>query len=192
MRRIIPFAAAMLLSLSSLAGAAEAPDFELEDINGDEIAMSDLLDNNKLVVIDFWEVGCKPCNELLPHLQDYYDEYGGDGVEVVIISRDTSLTQAQVEPYFKSKDYSFKVLLDGDREVAQGFGVTACPYTFIVQPDGKIIYSHYGYKPGQEDEIKETIDKALAGEEMDEVEAGDPDAEAEDAEAAEDTANTEG
>jgi peroxiredoxin len=170
MRRIIPIAAAILISLSGLALAADVPDFELKDLEGDEVAMSDLLETYKLVVIDFWEVGCKPCNELLPHLQDYYDEYGEEGVEFIIISRDTALTQAQVEPYFKSKDYTFRVLLDGDREVSQDFGVKACPYTFIVDSEGKIIYSHFGYKSGQEEEVKEVIEKVLAGEKVEEAE----------------------
>jgi cytochrome c biogenesis protein CcmG, thiol:disulfide interchange protein DsbE len=166
-------ALALALGLGLTAQAADAPDFELKDLDGDEVAMSDLLDTHKLVVIDFWEVGCKPCNELLPHLQDYYDEYGEKGVEFIIISRDTALTQAQVEPYFRSKDYSFRVLLDGDREVSKDFGVKACPYTFIVNSEGKIIFSHFGYKPGQEEEVKAVIEKALAGEELPEVEAGD-------------------
>lgn len=168
---------ALTLGLGLTARAADAPDFELTDLDGNEVEMADLLDTYKLVVIDFWEVGCKPCNELLPHLQSYYDEYGDDGVEFIIISRDTALTQAQVEPYFKSKDYSFRVLLDGDREVSKDFGVKACPYTFIVQSDGKIIYSHFGYKPGQEEEVKEVIEKALAGEELPEAETADEDAE---------------
>lgn len=178
MFRTLLAAIALTLGLGLSAPAADAPDFELTDLEGNDVEMADLLDTYKLVVIDFWEVGCKPCNELLPHLQGYYDEYGDDGVEFIIISRDTALTQAQVEPYFKSKDYSFRVLLDGDREVSKDFGVKACPYTFVVQSDGKIIYSHFGYKPGQEEEVKEVIEKVLAGEELPEADAGAEDAEA--------------
>jgi peroxiredoxin len=70
--------------------AADAPDFELEDFDGDDYALEDLLEDCDLLVIDFWQVGCKPCNELLPHLQDYYDEYEEQGVMVLIISRDTA------------------------------------------------------------------------------------------------------
>lgn len=173
MFRTLLAALALALGLGIAAQAADAPDFELKDLDGNDVAMSDLLDTYKLVVIDFWEVGCKPCNELLPHLQDYYDKYGKKGVEFIIISRDTALTQAQVEPYFKSKDYSFRVLLDGDREVAKDFGVKACPYTFIVDSDGKIIFNHFGYKPGQEEEVKAVIEKVLGGEEV--PEAGEED-----------------
>lgn len=141
--------------------AADAPDFELEDFDGDDYALEDLLEDCDLLVIDFWQVGCKPCNELLPHLQEYYDEYQEQGVEIVIISRDTALTLTQVEPFFKSNKYSFKVLLDTELEVSADYGVKASPATFIIKPDGELVFQHYGYKSGQEKEILEAIEANL-------------------------------
>jgi peroxiredoxin len=162
MFRIPLFIALIVAALwCQAAFAADAPDFELEDLEGDEYALEDLLDDCDLLVIDFWQVGCKPCNELLPHLQDYFDEYQEDGVEIVIISRDTALTLAQVEPFFKSNKYTFKVLLDTELEVSADYGVKASPATFIIKPDGELIFQHYGYKSGQEEEILEVITSYL-------------------------------
>jgi peroxiredoxin len=160
--RLIAFVGLLLLVLlTSSAFAADAPDFELKNLDGDKVSLEDLLDDNKVVVIDFWQVGCKPCNELLPHLQDYADEFKKSDVAVVIISRDTSLTQAQVEPFFKSNKYTFPVLLDGDLEVSKDFGVKASPATFVISKDGEMHLEHFGYKSGQEKEIKEAIEKLL-------------------------------
>jgi peroxiredoxin len=164
------FALGLLFALL-LAGAAQAAqkaaDFELKDTAGKSVELSDLLDDSKLLLIDFWQVGCKPCNELVAHLQDYYDEYQEDGLEVVIISRDTALTVGQVAPYFKSNDYSFRILLDTDLEVSKDYGVKASPATFIIQPDGTLLYRHFAYKTGQEKEIEQVIKDFLAGKEVD-------------------------
>jgi peroxiredoxin len=162
MRQIAALGMLLLLLLTGTAFAADAPDFELDNLDGDEVSLDDLLKENKVVVIDFWQVGCKPCNELLPHLQDYADEFRKKDVAVVIISRDTALTQAQVEPFFKSNKYTFPVLLDGDLEVSKDFGVKASPATFVISKDGEMHLQHYGYKSGQEKEIKEAIEELLA------------------------------
>lgn len=177
-----PFAAAILAAVLLFGGsaqAANAPDFELKDIEGDEYALEDLLEESDLLVIDFWQVGCKPCNELVAHLQEYYNEYKDQGVEFVIISRDTALTVAQVEPFFKSNKYTFRVLLDTELEVSKDFGVKSSPASFMIDPDGEIIWQHYSYKSGQEAEYVEVIEKYLADEDIEFEE--DESAEAEEA-----------
>jgi peroxiredoxin len=163
-RNIIALVIAGLLLFTGMAfGATDAPSFELKDLKVKKVSLEVLLSENNLLLIDFWQVGCKPCNELVAHLQDYADEYKDAGVEFVIISRDTSLTLSQVEPFFKSNEYTFRVLLDTDQEVSKDYGVKASPATFIINPDGEMIYRHFSYKSGQEKEIKDVIDKFLAG-----------------------------
>ncbi len=146
------------------AQAEDAIEFELEALDGEEYSLEGLLEECELLVIDFWQVGCKPCNEFLPHLQEYYDEFQEDGIEFVIISRDTSLTLSQVEPFFSVNEYTFKVLLDTDLEVSGDYGVKASPATFIIESDGNLIYRHYGYKSGQEVEVLEVVEAFVAGE----------------------------
>lgn len=159
---------ATLFALTNVAvsNAEDAIEFELEALDGEDYSLEGLLEECKLLVLDFWQVGCKPCNELLPHLQEYFDEYKDDGVEFVIISRDTSLTLAQVEPFFAANKYTFMILLDTDLEVSGEYGVHVSPATFIIKPDGELIYRHYGYKSGQEVEVLEIVEAFLAGEEL--------------------------
>jgi len=158
--------ACLLLFTAAAFAATDAADFELKDLKGKKVSLEDLLDNCNLLLIDFWQVGCKPCNELLPHLQDYLDEYGDKGLDVVIISRDTALTLGQVEPFFTSNKYTFRVLLDTDLEVSKDYGVKASPVTFIISPDGELLYRHYNYKSGQEKEIEQFIKDFFAGKEV--------------------------
>jgi peroxiredoxin len=166
MRPLAILIVSVVLVCCGIAVAADkAPSFDLKDTNGKKVSSKKLLKDNKLVVVDFWEVGCKPCNELLPHLQDYADKFKKQGVSVVIISRDKALTQSQVAPFFTSNKYTFPVLLDGDQSVSRSFGVKAAPATFVIAPDGKLLLSHFGYKSGQEKEIHDAIEDYLAGKE---------------------------
>jgi peroxiredoxin len=161
------------LAFTSLAAASDAPDFELKDTKGKKHSSEDLRSDCKLLLIDFWQVGCKPCNELMPHLQEYYDTYKEDGLEVVIISMDTSLTEAQVAPFFKSNDYTFLVLRDPSHEVSKDYGVKAPPASFLITSDGELIYQHFTYKKGQEKEIEAKIKDYLAGKKVKSVDLGE-------------------
>lgn len=173
---MIRFLSTALLLLVLLYGgnalAKAAPEFELDDLEGDSYALEDLVEEHDVVLIDFWEVGCIPCNKLLVHLNEYYEELKDEGLGMYIISRDTSLTENAIEPFFKTNKYPWKVLRDGDQEVSKDYGVKASPATFLIV-DGEIVYQHYGYNNGQEDEIYEAITKALAGEDLGELEEED-------------------
>ena len=37
--------------------------------------------------------------------------------------------------------------------------VTSCPYVFLFDKDGKLVYSHLGYTPGDEEKLFEQIKK---------------------------------
>ncbi len=159
----------LVLLFSGSALAKPAPEFDLDDLDGDSYALEDLVKEHDVVLIDFWEVGCIPCNKLLVHLNEYTEEFEDESFGMYIISRDTSLTESSVEPFFKTNKYPWKVLRDGDQEVSKDYGVKASPATFIIV-DGEIVYQHYGYSNGQEEEIREAIVKALAGEDLGEIE----------------------
>jgi peroxiredoxin len=164
MRKLFAFAASVvcLLALSGIASAAEKlPKFELKDTEGKKHTPASLFKDYDIVVFDYWQTSCKPCNELLPHLADLHKDYKKKKVAVVIISRDTALTVSQVAPFFKSNKYPFTVLLDTDLEVSNALGVKASPVTFVVNKKNEILYRHDGYKTGQEKDIVAAVDEAL-------------------------------
>jgi peroxiredoxin len=54
------------------------------------------------------------------------------------------------------------VLLDPEQEASKEFEVKTTPATFVITPEGEIIYEHFNYKAGQEKELQEIIDDYLA------------------------------
>ncbi len=140
----------------------KAPNFMLEDLNGDYVELSEMLGDGP-VLISFWATWCKPCMEELAQLQKIYTEFKGDGMKMLGISTDNEKSISKVKPYIKSKGYDFTVLLDTNSEVSRKYYAQAVPYTVIVDKDGSVVYQHLGYKKGDEIKVKNIIQKLLEG-----------------------------
>ncbi|MCK4594277.1 TlpA family protein disulfide reductase, partial [bacterium] len=90
MRRLFVLTLVLLLGLAGTAGAAalrKAPLFMLDDVNGNAVKLSTYI-GEKVVVLDFWAVGCAPCLVVMPNMEEMWREYKGDGLKVIGISED--------------------------------------------------------------------------------------------------------
>ncbi len=138
----------------------QAPDFELQTINDDDVALSDFLGDGP-VIINFWATWCKPCVEEMKYYQNIYDEYKNKGLKLLAISEDNERSVAKVIPFIRANNYNFTVLLDTDNEVARDYYVRVVPHTYILNSKGEIVYSHSGYKKGDEKLVEQKINELL-------------------------------
>lgn len=139
-----------------------APSFSLENLNGDYVDLKDLISKGP-VLISFWATWCKPCVEELSEYEKIYKEFKNKGVNVLAVSIDNERTLSKVKPFVKANNYSFTVLLDPNSDVARKFYVQSVPYTFIVDKKGNIVYSHLGYKKGDEIKVKKILNELSGG-----------------------------
>ena len=51
----------------------------------------------------------------------------------------------------------FTRLFDKNQEFMRAMNVTLTPQVYVVDKDGKIVYSHTGYSPGSENELLKKI-----------------------------------
>lgn len=118
------------------------PNLTLNSIDGKEIYLSDL--SKKKVILDFWSLGCGPCQELTPVLKEMYDNTDRNKLEIILIA--TRDKKEDVVKRFKEKPVPFYVVSDEDRNLAKRYGVTALP-TMILLEDGKVGDSIMGFGP---------------------------------------------
>jgi peroxiredoxin len=139
-----------------LPAGASAPEFSLKDSDGKVISLKDL--RGKIVILDFWASWCRPCLEALRRMQKLSDYYKGKPVAVYGVNTfDRSGDAAKV---MESGRYSYGLLLGGDA-IAQAYRVRGVPTLYVIGPDGKVLYAEAGGFPGQENQVREVVDKAL-------------------------------
>ncbi len=139
---------------SSLEGVA--PDFTLDNRNGENIRLSDHL--GEVVMINFWASWCGPCRQEMPLLEDLHNKYQMMGFTLLGVNVDEERENA--EKLLEQIPVSFPVLFDADSAVSRLYSVKAMPTTILIDRDGQLRVLHKGYQPGYEDQYEADI-KAL-------------------------------
>jgi len=150
-----------------------APEFTLNDINGNPVSLSSF--KGKTVVLDFWATWCYYCHLNFPAMQKAIDHYQNSN-EVVFLFIDTrervdDIVSA-VKQDLKKHGYQFRVLLDekGSEGLQNKFykiyEMAGIPTRFIIDANGIIRYKlegHYAKRSDEENaaEIISLIDKTV-------------------------------
>ena len=133
-----------------------APNFQLKNLNGQSVSLSNL--QGKPIVINFWATWCSPCTYEMPYLQQIYDEESAKGLLVLAINIGES--SAKVRQFIESNGFSFPVLLDTKRDVAQDYNIQYIPSTFFIDKYGIIQEKIIGAFPSKI-AIEENLSKII-------------------------------
>ncbi|MEE9555268.1 MAG: TlpA disulfide reductase family protein [candidate division Zixibacteria bacterium] len=171
------FITILLLLTASIAGGQNlkskvAPDFTLPDIENNRVTLSETYGNGP-IYISFWATWCKPCREELKIIQGLYEKYKDDGFRVLAINTEGPRAISKIKSFAKSNGWTFDILIDSGGEVFRrkykGF---AQPYSVMTDPQGNIIFSAIGFKPGDEKHVEGLIIENIPSAEKDESESG--------------------
>ena len=136
-------------------------DFMLPDVRSNVIVNFNSLKGSKLTVIDFWATWCKPCVSAIPKIEAIFQMYKDSGVHVIGINIDSPRNLSKVLPFSESQGITYPILLDSDQTVMRDMNVTNFPTLLIVDSNNKVVYTHEGYQPGDETEIKHQLSSQL-------------------------------
>ena len=125
-------------------------------VDGKDLALADVLKNNKLVLLEFWASWCGPCRAEFPHLKRVYQKYHDKGFEIYAVSVDAehddwveALEEENV-PWVNTADYGGA----SESKSAVDYAVTGVPASFLIKSDGTFLGSGFrGYK--LDDALKE-------------------------------------
>lgn len=140
---------------STAAGAGDpAPDFTLEDMDGNMVRLSDY--KGQFVVLNFFASWCPPCREEAPELQKFEEQYG-DQVKLLILDR--AEPKIKVEEFIEEFNSTSTYLLDYNDSMAKPYGVVGQPETFFIEEKGIIRLKHSG--PMTTEFMVETVNKFI-------------------------------
>ncbi|MBQ7947846.1 MAG: AhpC/TSA family protein [Bacteroidaceae bacterium] len=124
--------------LEKTEGGAKAPDFTLEDVNGDPVTMSAV--KGKIKIIDFWASWCGPCRMNNPALRKLYEEFHDKGLEIIGVSLDNKKANWQMAVDKDGLGWINISSLKGWKcEVAKAYNVTGIPALFVLDENNNII-----------------------------------------------------
>lgn len=135
-------------------GHVLAPDFTLDDINGNRFTLSSL--RGKWVILDFWGSWCGWCIKGFPALKDCYEQYK-DKMEIVGVDCRDSVEawKSAVERF--GLPWIHVYCPDYDTALLQKYGVTGFPTKILIDPEGKISKIAVGEDPQFYDIVAEKV-----------------------------------
>jgi len=125
--------------MKAVAVGQKAPDFTMNDVDGNPVALSSKT-GAKLLLVDFWAAWCGPCRQENPNVVKVYTEFNKKGFDVFGVSLD------------QSKEDWVKAIADDkltwthvsdlqywSNAAAKMYAVNAIPANFLLDETGTII-----------------------------------------------------
>ena len=143
-------------TLEGLYVGAEAPDFTLEDIKGQNLAFKDFK-GEKLTMIVFWSTWSRNSKKALAGAQKLYAAYKDKGLSVVAVNANGLQISPDeitaINDIIANLGLEYPILLDQGLAVFHDYGVIALPSTVILDPERIIRYELSGYPVVGSEEI---------------------------------------
>jgi DsbE subfamily thiol:disulfide oxidoreductase len=162
--RLLPLAALLLAACDVPRGGAvqvgaQAPAYAAETLDGEREALSRM--RGKPVLLNVWATWCHPCREEIPALEQLHRAYGPRGLQVIGVSIDQGDQEQGIREFMQEFGASYPVWLDPDGEVQTVFSTVGVPSTFLIGPDGEMLWKHVGPVKADDAELLRLIEKSL-------------------------------
>lgn len=118
-------------------------DLELADRSGRLIRLSEIVENNRLTILDSWASYCGPCRREAKALKPYYEKLKKKGLEIYAVSIDRE-KKKWLKALEQDQNPWIQVLAD-EKALKQLYPVRAIPQIFLIGKDGIILHNNiYG------------------------------------------------
>ena len=151
MKKTILLIALALLSFARVS-AQSIPAADLQDAKGNKVTTASLIDHKTPFVISLWMTTCKPClQELDATAEELIDWDGPKAPRIYAVSIDDSRSLQRAIALSQGRDWDgLTPLFDPNGALRRALDVSAVPQLFIYNKEGELVYTHIGYRPGDE------------------------------------------
>ena len=143
---LVPFSAHVVAQEAKLPfGIREyniglAPNFELEDIDGEAFDLKST--RGQWVFLHFWASWCGPCREEMPTIQALSEIIDEDKLHFVLVN--TAEDEDTIFMFLGDVAKNLTSMMDQDGQVTEIWKPRGLPTTFLIDPDGKVRYQAIG------------------------------------------------
>ena len=126
--------------LKPYKGEIGDPQINLLDMNGNGHSLEDYRGN--IVLVQFWATYCTPCRKEMPTMNQLIKKMADKPFKIVTVNM--AEDKADVAKFLDEVPVDFPVLLDSDGSTLGQWKVFAAPANFILDKNGRIIFTLYG------------------------------------------------
>ncbi len=113
----------------------QIPEFSITDASGSIISNESV--SGKLVLLNFWFLGCPPCIEEMPSLSKINEMFKGEKFEIISICRDS---WADLDEFLRDHPIPYRVAANGTELIDKVFNWPyGYPSNILIDEKGKII-----------------------------------------------------
>ena len=176
MKKRISLFIAMAMSAALLGGCGAQgtdlvsktpfPEFSEIDMDGDAIT-NDIFADYDVTIVNFWNNGCGTCIAEMPELEEMYQEFQKDDINLIGVGADSGENEEQLElakSILEEKGVTYQnISPDPENDFYKGFiaDITGYPTTYVVDSEGNIIGAPLiGNVKEQMDTLQSRIDQA--------------------------------
>ena len=132
-------------ALETSVGKPYKGDFEIPDGEGKSVMLSDYMDGNRYLLLDFWASWCVYCRQAMPELKQLSEEHSKTLRVLSIGVREKS--KADNDRARESLGISWETIFDKDNVSYDTYGVLGIPTLILISPEGEIVFR--GYQPAK-------------------------------------------
>lgn len=130
----------------------------LRTLKNKEVQLSDFNPKKeKITVINFWFIECKPCKMEIPDLNKLVEKYKDYDVEFLAIALNKP---DQLKDFLKKTDFNYTILSIAEQQTIE-LGIQGYPTHFILNRQGQVVYKATGLEPGSIDKLDKAIEEQL-------------------------------
>ncbi|MBO0726357.1 MAG: TlpA family protein disulfide reductase, partial [Blastocatellia bacterium] len=142
---------------ASGAGAKRAfPGFSVTSLDGKKYDLATL--RGRIVVLNFWYIGCGPCKAEMPDLNKLVKDYEGKEVTFLAITPDDA---ESLKAFLKETTFSYEVIPD-TQSLINMLEITAFPAHYVINQQGDVELTLRGGGEGNVAQIRNVIARLVA------------------------------
>jgi peroxiredoxin len=140
--------------INSLLGKKLAG-FSFQDINGKKLDSNGV--KGKMVVMNFWFTGCKPCIAEMPELNKLVNDYKEKNTVFIAVSFDNKET---IQKFITKRPFNYNLVTDQQSYIDK-LNATGYPVHIITDTDGIVRKVVVGFNEDTIEQLRNTMEKMI-------------------------------
>ena len=128
-----------------------APGFEVKTLDGETLRLNEL--KGKVVVLNFWYIGCVPCHVEMPGLNKLVEEFKTGEVVFMAFALDD---ESRLREFLKKTTFNYMIVA-GSSSISKQYGVSAYPTHVIINKQGLVEFTITGGSPNIQENLRPLI-----------------------------------